>query len=145
ETKLALQLFKRRRGRIAENELRTETFSQTADQRFGGQLGASFMGGAHGDQDGVFERREIAALPKFQFLLEIAGEIVVPCELDRWTEGRVGLDENFTRRFTASGPAGDLGEQLKRPFARAEIRHVQREIGVDDPDQRHVRKMKALR
>ena len=55
------------------------------------------------------------------------------------------MHENFARRFAAAGAAGDLGEQLKGPFARAEIRHVQREIGVDDSDQRHVRKMQTFR
>jgi len=40
---------------------------------------------------------------------------------------------------------GDLGQELKRAFPCAEIREVQREIGIDDSDQRHVRKMQAFR
>ena len=105
----------------------------------------AFVRGAHRDQDRVLERREIATLTEFQFLLEIAGEIVVPRELNRGTERRVGLHEHFARRFAAAGAPGDLREQLKRPFARAEIRHMQRQIGVDDSDERDVRKMQAFR
>src|SRR5438270_6753929 len=97
------------------------------------------------DQDGVFERWKIATFAKFQLLLKIAGEIVVARELDRRTERRVGLHENFSLRFTATGPSRHLSQQLKRSFARAEIRKVQREIGVDDSDQGHVRKMQTFR
>ena len=97
------------------------------------------------DQDRVFEWREIAALAKLELLLEIAGEIVVARKLNRWTERRVSLHENFARRLAAAGAAGDLGEKLKRAFAGAEIRQMQSEIGVDDPDERHVWKMQTFR
>src|SRR5207237_6806452 len=89
--------------------------------------------------------RKVAPLAEFQLLLEIAGEIVVARELDRGTEWRVGLHENFAGRFAPTGATGDLRKQLERSFARAEIRHVQREIGVDDSDERDVRKVKAFR
>src|SRR5207237_7824672 len=102
------------------------------------------MRGADRDQDSVFEWRKIAAFPKLQFLLEVAGEIVMPRKLDRGTKRRVRLDENFARRFTATGPARDLGEQLKSSLARAEIRKMQRQVGVDDADQRHVWKMQTF-
>ena len=103
------------------------------------------MRGTHGDQNRVLERRKIAALAKFEFLLEIAGEIVVPRELNRRTERRVSLHKNFARRFAASRATGHLREKLKRSFARAEIGQMQREIGVDDSDERHVWKMQTFR
>src|SRR5207237_8664045 len=98
------------------------------------------MGRADRDQDRVFVWRELAAFSKLQLLLEVTGEIVVPRKLDRRTKRGVGLYENFSRRFAAAGPARDLSKQLKGPFTRAEIRKVQRQIRVDDSDQRHVRK-----
>ena len=109
------------------------------------KAGTRFVFGTNGNEDGVFERREIAAFAKLQLLLEVAGEIVMARELDRRRKGRVGLDKNFARRFAASGPAGDLSEKLEGPFARAEIGQVQREIGVDDPDKSDVRKVQTFR
>src|SRR6266446_7077012 len=103
------------------------------------------MGRTHRNQYRMPERGEIAALPEFQFLLEIAREIVMPRELDGGAEGRVGLHKNFARRFAPARAARYLRKQLERPFARAEIRHVQREIGVDDSDESDVWKMKAFR
>src|SRR6267378_1584727 len=102
------------------------------------------MRGADCDQNGVFERRKVAAFPKLQLLLKVTGEIVMPRKLDRRTKGRVGLHENFTQRFAATGPPRHLGEQLKSSFARPEIGKMQRQIGVDDSDQGHVWKMQTL-
>src|SRR5262249_51291800 len=102
------------------------------------------MSRANGDQDRVFERREIAALAELELLLEIAGEIMVTCELNRWRERRVGLHEDFARCLAASSASGDLCEKLERAFASAEVGQMQREIGVDDADQRYVWKMQAF-
>ena len=93
----------------------------------------------------MFKWREIAAFTEFEFLLEIAGEIMVTRELDRRTERRVSLHKNFAGCFSASCASGDLCEKLKRSFAGAKIGHMQREIGVDDSDQRHIWKMQTLR
>ena len=83
ETKLALQFFQRRgRGR-AKNEFGGQRLFQSARECLGGKLRARFVRGADGDQDRVFEWRKIAALPEFQFLLEVAGEIMMPRELNR--------------------------------------------------------------
>src|SRR5215831_1444408 len=103
------------------------------------------MRGTHCDQDRAFERRKIAALSELLFLLEIAGKIVVARELNRGTERRVSLHENFARGFAASGASGDLGEKLKRAFARSEVRQMQGKVGIDDSNQRHVWKMQAFR
>src|SRR5713101_1606428 len=93
----------------------------------------------------MFEWRKIAALTKFEFLLKITREIVVARKLDRWTKWRVSLYKNFAGRFSTSGASGDLREKLKRAFPCAKIRQMQREICIDDSDQRHIRKMKTLR
>src|SRR6266850_5447847 len=103
------------------------------------------MSRTHRNQYRMPERGKVAALPKFQFLLEIAREIVMPRELDGGAEGRVGLHENFARRFAPARATRNLREQLERPFARAKIRHVQREIGVDDSNESDVRKMETFR
>src|SRR6059058_3373400 len=96
---------------------------------------------ANGDQHGVFERREIAPFAKLQLLLKVTGEVVMSRKLDRRAKRRVGLDENFAGRFATAGPAGHLRQQLESSFAGAEIRKMKREIGVDDSDQSHIRKM----
>ena len=100
-----------------QDELGGQRFAQTARECFGGETGARFVRGTDGEQDGVLEGREIAALTELQFLLEVAGEIVVPRELNRRAERREGLHENFARDFAAAGAAGDLREQLET-FAR---------------------------
>ena len=99
----------------------------------------------HGDQNGVFEWREIATLAELEFLLEIAGEIMVARELNRRDERRERLHKHFARRLAAAGASGDLREKLERAFAGAEIGQMQREIGVDDADERDVRKMQTFR
>jgi len=40
------------------------------------------MRGVNGDKHRMLEWRKIAALPKFQFLFDVAGEIVMAGELD---------------------------------------------------------------
>ena len=51
----------------------------------------------------------------------------------------------FSTPCPATGAARDLSEQLEGPLARAEVRQVQREVRVNDADQRHVREVQALR
>src|SRR5437764_9709561 len=101
------------------------------------------MRGAGADQDRVFEGGKIAALTELQFLLEVTGEIVVPCKLNRRTKRRVSLHKNFARRFAAAGAPVDLREKLERSFACSEIWQMQSQISVDDSDQRHGRKMQT--
>src|SRR6266850_6638529 len=103
------------------------------------------MCGSDGDQDRVFKRWKIAAFPELEFLLEVTGEIVMPRKLDRRTKRGVGLHKHFSQRLAAASTSRDLSEQLKSPFARAEIGKMQRQIRVDDSDQRHVWKMKTFR
>ena len=77
--------------------------------------------------------------------MEVAREIVVPRKLDGRTERRISLHKNFACCFTTTRTTSDLGQELKGPLACAEVRHMEREIGVDDSDQRHIRKMQTLR
>src|SRR5580693_10096229 len=97
------------------------------------------------DQHCMLERWKIATLAKFELLLKIAGEVVMPRELDRRTKRCVGLNENLAGRFTAAGSARHLSEQLECPLARSEVRQMQREVGVDDADQGHVWKIQTFR
>src|SRR6476661_1929586 len=103
------------------------------------------MRGTHGDQDRVFEWREIASLAELELLLEIAGEIMVAGKLNRRTERRVSLHEHFAMCLAAAGASRHLCEKLESAFAGAEIGHMQGEVGVDESDQRYVREMQALR
>src|SRR6202035_4830622 len=97
------------------------------------------------DQNRVFKRWKIAAFAKFELLLEVAGKIVVSGELNGRTERRVGLHKNFARRFTAPCAPRHLRQQLKRALAGAEVRQMQRQIGVNDSNQCDIWKMETLR
>src|SRR5207244_12648183 len=107
---LSLQFFQRRRRRITQNEFRSERFFQSPRQRFCGEFRACLMSRAHCYQNRVLERREIATLAKLEFLLEIAGEIVVPRELTGGTKRCVSLHKDFSRCLAAASPASDLCE-----------------------------------
>ena len=103
------------------------------------------MDRAHRDQDGVFERREIAALAELEFLLEITGEIVMPRKLNRWGKGSVSLHKHFAGRFASSGASSHLSQKLEGSLTRPKIRQMQSEIGVNDSDERHIREVQAFR
>ena len=82
------------------------------------------MRGADSDQDGMLKRREIASLTKFQFLLHVAGKIMMSSKLNRGTEGSVTLNQHLTRRLTTASASGHLSKQLKCAFAGAKIGQV---------------------
>ena len=84
------------------------------------------------------------ALAKFQFLLKETVEIMMARELYGWTERREGLDEDFPFDLAASGSPRDLSEELKGPLSRAKIRQMEAQIGIDDSDESHIRKMQAF-
>src|SRR5437868_1980018 len=99
---------------------------------------------ANRDQNGMFERRKITPFTKLKLLFEVAGEIVMSGELNRRTKRRVGLDKDFAAYFAPSGAAGDLGEKLKRSFARSKIGEMQRQIGIDDPHESDIREVQSF-
>src|SRR6476660_6351690 len=84
------------------------------------------------------------SLAKLDLLLPESLEIVMPGELNRGTKRGRALDENLSSHVASTCAAGHLRQQLKRPLSRAEIGHMQADIGVDDANQRHVWKIKAL-
>lgn len=55
-----------------------------------------------------------------------------------------GLDQDFARLVTTSGPTGDLRQQLERTLSGAEVRQVESDIGVDYADQRDAWKIESL-
>src|SRR5438067_2412156 len=88
---------------------------------------------------------KIAALTKLELLLEITGEIMMPRELNRGRKRSVSLHKNFPWRLTPSSTSSHLCEKPKRPFASAEIGQMQRQIRINNSNQRHVRKMQTFR
>ena len=58
--------------------------------------------------------------------------------------GLIGLDDGAPRTIAAAGPADGLDEELVGPFGGALVGEVERDVGRDDPDQRHRRDVEAL-
>jgi len=58
--------------------------------------------------------------------------------------GLIGLDDRPSRALAPPGPPDRLDEQLVRAFGGALVGEVERDIGRDDPDQRHRRDVEAL-
>ena len=112
---------------------------------FGGEFHLVLAAALQREQRHAAERRVVQLLPKLQFLLEEAHEVMPPRELDRRMKRRERLHKHLAFDVTAAGAAGDLREQLKGALPRAEIRLVQRGVRVDDAHQRDVGKMQPLR
>ncbi len=68
-----------------------------------------------------------------------------PRILDRRMKRRESLHKNLALHIAPPRPARHLGEQLKRPFSRPKIRHVQTQIRIDHPDQRDILEVQTLR
>ena len=96
----------------------------------------------------VADEMAVRRVTEFSALLELGGreamEIQSLGELDRVGGGLEALHDNDALEVTTTRAAGDLGEQLKGTFGGAEIRQLQRKIGVDDAHQRHPREVEAL-
>src|SRR5262249_23690310 len=78
------------------------------------------------------------------FLIVKSEVIVAAGELNCGMKRRKRLHNDFAFNIAAAGAAGDLREQLKGAFAGTEIGLMQREVGKNDSDEGHVRKMQAL-
>src|SRR5215467_5761576 len=59
--------------------------------------------------------------------------------------GIKGLSEHAAAEFAAAGAAGDLGQQLKRPFSGAKIGQAQGSVRADHADKRDALKIVPLR
>src|SRR5450755_2288464 len=82
---------------------------------------------------------------ELDFLFVKTVEVVAARVLDRRMKRRERLHKHLALDVAATGATGDLREQLEGAFARAKIRLVQREVGVNDADERDVRKVQPLR
>src|SRR5277367_6811395 len=97
------------------------------------------------EQRDAADGRIFQLFAKFNFLFVKTVEVVAARELDRRMKRRERLHKHLALHIAATGATGDLREQLEGAFARAKIRLMQREVGVDDTDERDVRKMQPLR
>src|SRR5882724_5482645 len=95
-------------------------------------------------QGNTAEGRVFQLLPELQFLFVETCEIVTAGVLNRRMEGSKRLDHDFTLDIPAPGPARHLSQQLKGALAGAEIRHMQRQVGINNSDERDVWKMQTL-
>ena len=84
-------------------------------------------------------------LPELDLLVVETEEIVPPRILDRRMERREALHEDLALDVAPAGAPADLGEELEGPFARPEVRDVQRHVGVDDPDEGDIREVEPFR
>src|SRR5437667_92145 len=75
-------------------------------------------------------------LAELDFLFVKANEVVAARILNRRMKRREGLHHDFALHVATARATGDLREQLKGALARAEVRDVQREVRVNDPDER---------
>lgn len=80
----------------------------------------------------------------FEFLFGVAIVVGMTGELDGRTVGGVGLDEDFTFDFAASGASGDLGEELEGAFGGAEVGEVEGEVGIENADEGDVGEVEAF-
>ena len=111
---------------------------------FGGELHLFLVDTLERQQRDAADGRIFQLFAKLHFLFVKTGEIVAARELDRRMKRRERLHEHLALHVAATGAAGNLREQLEGALARAKIRLMQREVGVNDADQRDVRKMQAL-
>ena len=82
---------------------------------------------------------------QLQLLRGEALVVVAGRGVDGVVVGRVGLDDDAAGALAAAGAAGDLGEELERALAGAEVGQVQADVGVDDADDGDTGHVEALR
>jgi hypothetical protein len=137
-------LFDRRRERLPERDPPGESVAEADGQVLRSKLREPLVRRADVKKNGVEVGREIELLSELEFLSRESIVIVVPGELDGGTVRSVGLNQHFTDAFPASGTPGYLSEKLEGAFRGAKIRYVQTEIGVEDSDERDVRKIQTF-
>src|SRR5688572_22542371 len=96
-------------------------------------------------QSDARERWIFQLLAEFDLLIVEAHEVVAARVLNRRMKRRERLHEDLALDIAPPRAPGDLRDQLKGPFARAKVGNVQRQVGVNNSDERHVRKVQALR
>src|SRR6202012_847766 len=90
------------------------------------------------------KRRIFQLVAKFSFLFVEAVEIMSAGILNGRMERSECLPEDFAFDIATTGAARDLSEELEGSFTGAKIGLVQGQVGVNDSDQRDVRKMQSL-
>ena len=111
----------------------------------GGEFHLFLVAAFEREQRDAADGRIFQLFAEFDFLFVKTDEVVAARVLDRRMKRRERLHEHFALDVAATGATGDLREQLKGAFARAKIRLMQRQVGVNDADERDVRKMQPLR
>ena len=71
-------------------------------------------------------------------------EHVLRGELDGRVTGAHRLHRDLPLQFTATSATGDLRQELEGALCRAEVGQVERTVGRDDADHRHVREVEPL-
>jgi hypothetical protein len=140
---ISLGPFDRGRHHRMQGHTRFQLVVYPAMDGFRRKLRAPLMFRTDMDHEQMDKRGVLTPLPKLNFLLPEPLKIMMPRELDRGTKWGRTLNIDFARHVASTGAAGDLGQELKRPFASSKIWHVQSDIGIDDAHQRHVWKIQA--
>src|SRR5271154_5982427 len=111
----------------------------------GGKFHFFLIAALEREQGDAADGRIFQLFAEFDFLFVKTVEVMAARELDRRMKRRERLHKHLALHIAATRATGDLREQLEGAFARAKIRLMQREVGVDDADERDVRKMQSLR
>jgi len=111
---------------------------------FGAEFHLVLVAAPEREQGDATGRRILQLYAKLHFLLVKTGEVVAARELDGRMKRRERLHEHLAFNVPAPGAPRHLRQQLEGPFAGAEIRLMQRQVGVNDAHQRHVREMQPL-
>ena len=111
----------------------------------GGEFHLFLVAAFEREQRDAADGRIFQLFAEFDFLFVKTVEVVAARVLDRRMKRRERLHKHLALDVAATGATGDLREQLEGAFARAKIRLMQREVGVNDADKRDVRKMQPFR
>ena len=141
---LILDLLEGTRGRAADLAESGMQALEFLDPRVGDEVDLLGVTSAEDVTDEVPVRRvaELGAL--LEFGDSEAMEVEAFGELDGIGGRLETLHDDHAFEVTPAGATGDLGEQLEGAFGGAEVRQLQREVGVDDAHQGHAREVEAL-
>jgi len=110
KTILSRQFFQRRGRGFGHHEFFRQRFAEFPAECFRGKFPALLMRRMNCYEHCMLEWWKIAALAKFQFLLDVAREIVMARKLDRGRKRGLALYENFSGRLAAAGASRYLGK-----------------------------------
>ena len=141
---LVLDLLERTRGRAPDLAEAGVKSLKLLDPGIGDEIDLLGVTTAEDVADKVTVRR----VAELGALLELGGgeavEVEPLGELDGVGSRLEALHDDHALEVPAAGATGDLGEQLEGALGGAEIRQLQRKVGVDDADEGHAREVEAL-